>query len=181
MDKILFEQLKSELVNGCSKKGHPFRYFTFATNDKNNIPQQRTVVLRKVNPELELLFYTDRRSNKIEQLLANNTVSALFYHPKKLLQLKIEGTAKIINDAKIIKSLWSGIPLKSRKDYTTQYAPGSLLKNPDEVDYLSDENHFCIVRIIPRKIEYLRLKRPNHIRAVFKKENTNWNSDFLVP
>jgi pyridoxine/pyridoxamine 5'-phosphate oxidase len=180
MIEEVFKSVQNELINGTSKKGHPFRYFTLATIE-NNIPQQRTVVLRKVNPELELLFYTDRRSNKIQHLLANSNVSALFYHPKKLLQLKMEGTAEIIDDVKIIKSLWNGIPLKSRKDYTTQDAPGSPLKNPDEIDYLTEENHFCIVRIIPKKIEYLRLKRPNHIRAVFKKESTNWNSDFLVP
>ncbi|GMN09443.1 hypothetical protein MTsPCn9_01010 [Croceitalea sp. MTPC9] len=181
MEKILFEQLKSELVNGYSKRGHPFRYFTLATNDETNTPQQRTVVLRKVNSELELLFYTDRRTSKIQHLLANNNVSALFYHPKKMLQLKIEGTAEIVNDIKIIASLWSGIPLKSRKDYTTQFAPGSLIQNPDEIDYLNEENHFCIVRIIPKQIEYLRLKQPNHLRALFKKENARWKGNFLVP
>lgn len=181
MEKVLFEQLKMELVNGFSKKGHPFRYFTLATIDKKGTPQQRTVVLRKANPELELLFYTDRRSHKIQQIVANDTVSALFYHPKKLLQLKIEGIAKIMNDDRIIESLWSGIPLKSRKDYITQHAPGSLLNVPDEVDYLNNENHFCIVRIIPGKIEYLRLKRPNHLRVLFTKETSDWKGSFLVP
>lgn len=181
MEKILFEQLKRELGKGCSKKGHPFRYFTLATVDNSNNPKQRTVVLRKVQSEVELLFYTDIRSSKIEQLLNNTNVSALFYHPKKLLQLKVEGKAEIVNDTEIIASLWSGIPLKSRKDYTSQHAPGSLINNPDEIDYLNEGNHFCIVRIIPKQIEYLRLKRPNHLRALFRKENGEWKGSFLVP
>lgn len=181
MEKIRFEKLKIELVNGCSKKGHPFRYFTLATIDKNNIPQQRTVVLRKVTSDVEFLFYTDRRSNKIQHILKNDVVSALFYHPKRLVQLKVEGNAKIVNDEKIIASLWSEISLKSKKAYTTLYAPGSLIQNPNEVDYLNEANYFCIVRIIPKQIEYLRLKQSNHLRVLFKKENGKWEGSFITP
>ncbi|WP_350290801.1 pyridoxamine 5'-phosphate oxidase family protein [uncultured Croceitalea sp.] len=177
----IFKELKTELLNGYSKKGHPFRYFTLATSDETNAPQQRTVVLRKITPKLELLFYTDKRSSKVQQLLKNDAVSALFYHPKQLLQLKVDGKAEIVNDEKIIASLWSEIPLKSKKDYTTQNAPGSLIQNPDEVDYLNEENHFCIVQIIPRQIEYLQLKSPNHLRVLFKEENGQWKGSFLVP
>ncbi len=181
MKKQIFEELKRELVNGHSKKGHPFRYFSLATIAKTNTSQQRTVVLRKTDSNLELLFYTDRRSSKIQQVQANKNVSCLFYHPKKLLQVKIEGIAKIVDDTKTLVSLWGGIPIKSRKDYTTTKAPSSLINNPDEVDYLNEGNHFCAVRIIPNKIEYLRLKRPNHLRVLFKKEDENWKDDFLVP
>ncbi|WP_394970739.1 pyridoxamine 5'-phosphate oxidase family protein [uncultured Croceitalea sp.] len=180
MFKEAFEQLKTELYNGIYKKGHPFRYFTLATLN-NGIPKQRTVVLRKVNSDLELFFYTHKRSNKVGQLLTNENVSALFYDSKKLLQLQINGNAVIEKEEKILKELWSVIPINSRKDYTTSLAPGSLLKNPNEVDYLSSQNHFCIVKIIPKSIEYLRLKRPNHTRVLFTKENAEWNGMPLVP
>ncbi|WP_350285235.1 pyridoxamine 5'-phosphate oxidase family protein [uncultured Croceitalea sp.] len=181
MEKLVFEQLKSELVNGSVKKGHPFRYFSLATVNTNAQPQLRTVVLRKVDVDLNLLFYTDRRSQKIEQLLGNDQVAALFYNPKKLLQLQIKGQAFLLKDEQTLKSLWSGIPSNSRKDYTTEHAPGTLIKNPDQIDYLNDENHFCAIKIIPNEIEYLRLKRPNHLRVLFQKKNQDWQSDFLVP
>ncbi len=181
MEKLIFEQLKNELINGTVKKGHPFRYFSLATVSPNNEPRLRTVVLRKVTTDLELLFYTDRRSNKVDQLATNNNIAALFYHPKKLLQLQITGKTTFINDGQTLKSIWNGIPLNSRKDYTTADAPGSLLNNPDQVDYLTDGNHFCVVKIIPSSIEYLRLKRPHHIRMDFTRKNQEWSGQFLVP
>ncbi|WP_343486789.1 pyridoxamine 5'-phosphate oxidase family protein [Allomuricauda sp. d1] len=181
MEKILFQQLRNELVNGSSKKGHPFRYFTLATNDASKNTRLRTVVLRKVSDDLTLTFYTDRRSVKIKHIEKNNSVSALFYHPKKLLQITMQGTAVVETDMGHIESLWKGIQTKARKDYTTYHAPGSFIKNPDEVEYLTDENHFCVVHVQPSKIEYLRLKRPNHIRAAFEIKHGDWQGNFLVP
>ena len=31
------------------------------------------------------------------------------------------------------------------------------------------------------RIEYLRLKRRNHVRVIFKKENSNWKGTYIVP
>lgn len=180
MSKIVLEQLKNELINGYSKKGHPFRYFTLATTN-NEVPRLRTVVLRKVQDDTLLTFYTDLRSVKIKDIKNNDEVSALFYHPKKLLQLRVQGKAILETDPKVIQSLWTGIQPNSRKDYTTHHAPGSFINSPDEIDYLNEENYFCVVHIAPVQIEYLRLQRPNHVRVLFEKENLSWKGKYLVP
>lgn len=179
----LFKEVKRELQNGISKKDHPFRYFTLGTVNAVNEPKLRTVVFRKMNAELELFFYTDRRSNKRNDLVLNEYATALFYHPKKMLQIQINGLAVVEKDTEFLKSLWNGIPAHLRKDYTTVKGPGSPIKNPEEVTYLNNQNHFCVIKIIPHYIEYLRLGKPNnHIRARFYKKNDgSWASDFLVP
>ena len=84
MEQEILEKVKFELINGYAKKRHPFRYFTLSTIH-NNSPRQRTVVLRKLLDDFTILFYTDKRSTKIEDLNMNNAVSALFYQQKKLL------------------------------------------------------------------------------------------------
>ena len=178
-DQIL-QEIKAELTNGHSKKRHPFRYFTLATSHEGS-PRQRTVVLRKILPDLNILFYTDARSAKVEDFKDNSQVSALFYHPKKLMQLRVEGKAQKITDPKQLKQYWNNIQESSKKDYITERAPGSPIKNPDNVDYLEEEHHFCAVKIVPKSIEYLRLKRPNHLRIQFKKTEGEWNGEFLVP
>ena len=178
-DQIL-KEIRAELTNGHIKKRHPFRYFTFATSH-NGSPRQRTVVLRKMLPDLNILFYTDARSHKVEDFKKNSQVSALFYHPKKLMQVRVEGEAQIITDPKQLKQYWNNIQESSKKDYITERAPGSPIKNPDNVDYLEEEHHFCAVKIVPKCIEYLRLKRPNHIRVLFIKKEDKWNGKFLVP
>lgn len=180
MEKILFEQLKSELASGSSKKGHPFRYFTLATLN-NTVPQQRMVVLRKFSDNFRLTIYTDGRSQKISQITSNPTVSGLFYHPKKMIQLKIEGKASIETNKEQLKKFWSEIPANSRKDYTTLNAPSTVISNPNTISYDVSEEHFCMVHIDPFKIEYLRLKHPNHLRVAFNKEDREWKESFLVP
>jgi pyridoxamine 5'-phosphate oxidase len=179
MQNDILESLKRELINGYAKKGHPFRYFGLATMNGKQ-PVQRTVVLRKVRSDLSLVVFTDARSEKVQQLEANNVVSALFYHPKKLLQLRIQGKVEFL-DGEELERLWMSIPENSRKDYTALEAPGTPIKNPDHVDYSEENNHFKVVHIIPESIEYLRLKRPNHLRIHFSKQGDEWTGQFLTP
>jgi len=133
------EEARIELINGHAKKRHPFRYFTLATIE-NNEPRQRTVVLRKTLTDLSFVFYTDKRTQKIEDLQQNSSCSALFYNPKKLLQLRISGRAEIITDKEQIATYWHTIQEASKKDYTTKIAPGTLINNPDGIAYSSEEN-----------------------------------------
>ncbi|MEM1339462.1 MAG: pyridoxamine 5'-phosphate oxidase family protein [Bacteroidota bacterium] len=180
MEQLIFQQIRNELINGSVKKKHPFRFFTFGTTSGDK-PMLRTVVLRKTYPDLRLEFYTDERSQKVEQVVKNNQVAAIFYHPTKLLQLQIAGSANIISDPERISALWKTIPEHAQKDYTTSSAPGAQITTPDRVEYLRGNHHFCIVEIIPETIEYLRLKRPNHIRIKFQKPKGEWKGEFLVP
>lgn len=176
----LLETVRRELINGYSKKRHPFRYFTLATVN-NGKPRQRTVVLRKLLPDFSVLIYTDQRSQKINDISKNPKVSALFYHPKKLLQLRIDATAEIITDSVQLNNYWQNIPENSRKDYITVKAPGSDISHPDHVDYDSETNYFTAIRLIPNTIEYLQLQRPNHLRIRFENNGNAWHSQFLVP
>ncbi|MFK7834276.1 MAG: pyridoxamine 5'-phosphate oxidase family protein [Winogradskyella sp.] len=180
MTNQFLEEAKRELINGHSKKRHPFRYFVLATNS-NAKPTQRTVVLRKTLPDLSLVFYTDSRTQKLIDLKNNSAFSALFYHPKKLMQLRIEGQTELITDTDQIATYWHTVQEASKNDYTTQLPPGTPIQNPDDVNYQSDDNYFCPVKLVPTRIEYLRLKRPNHLRILFTKNDMDWLSEFLVP
>lgn len=181
MTDTFFEELKVELGKGVHKKGHPFRYGVLGTVGLSKMARLRTVVLREVHDNLNLTFFTDKRSKKLIHIKENNKVSILFYDPKKLLQLKVEGLASVITDESALSAYWNKVQPNSKKDYTTQEVPGSLVTTPDAVEYLNNENHFCIVEIEPFKIEYLKLKRPHHHRIRFSKTNGNWKGEFLIP
>ncbi|APQ16366.1 pyridoxamine 5'-phosphate oxidase family protein [Maribacter hydrothermalis] len=176
-----FEELSTEIHNGITERGHPFRFITMATVGNETIARLRTVVLREVSEDLRLTIYTDSRTQKIKHITVNNQVSFLLYHPEKMLQLKVEGTTQIVTDTDRLSTTWQNIQPNSRKDYITETSPGSAIKNPDHVEYIEEENYFAILDIIPTKIEYLKLQRPNHIRALFTKTDDNWNGEFLVP
>ena len=180
MDKLLFQQIKNELVKGSIKKGHPFKYFTLSTIWDGK-PRQRTVVLRKIQPDLRFLFYTDKRSSKVEQIRKNPTISALFYHSKKMVQLQVEGMATIKENPEMLQKIWKSIPAKARRDYTTILPPGVKTENPKDLEYLSEKNHFCMVEIQPTRMEYLKLGQPHHLRVEFLKIGKDWNGNFLIP
>ena len=180
MDKILFQQIKNELITGCEKKGHPYKYFTLATLWKGK-PYQRTVVLRKVQPDLQLVFYTDKRSAKVEQLKKNPSVSALFYHPTKMIQLQVEGKATVKEHPEMLRKIWKSIPAKAKKDYTTVLPPGVKTERPEELECLTEDNFFCLVEIEPTRLEYLKLGQPHHLRVEYVKSGNTWEGTFLIP
>ena len=182
-DKVMKEQLLDkihrELINGCVKKKHPFRYFSLATVEENQ-PIQRTVVLRKVLKDFTLVFFTDSRSAKVEQLLKNSNSSALFYHPKQMVQLRLNGKSEFV-ESDVNSDLWNNIQGNARRDYTTKYKPGSPLKSPDCLLYDDANNYFKVVHFVPESLEFLQLKRPNHLRLCYRRCNGHWEGEFMVP
>ena len=178
LDEI-FNEAKQEIKFGYLKRKHPFRYPSLASI-RNGVPEQRTVVLRDTTKDFDLVFYTDNRSNKIDDFKANDNASVLFYYHKKLLQIKVSGRIKMITSGNEYDEYWSKVQGRSTKDFITKKAPGTTIKNPDLVEYKENEHHFCLLKLVPEKIEYLRLKRPNHIRAEYTKAN-NWEGKFLNP
>ncbi len=181
MTASFFQELQTELHLGVSQKGHPFRYFTFATVGLDRMARLRTVVLREVSEDLAITFYSDKRSKKITHIKENPKVSMLFYHPEKMIQLKLEGIASIITDTDLLSTYWKNIPSSAQKEYTINKPPGSTISRPETISYLKDENHFCAVTMTPFKIEYLQLQNPHHIRVRYSKEASRWNGEFLVP
>ncbi len=181
MPDKFFDEIKNELQNGAKVKGHPFRFFTLATSGVDNYARLRTMVLRKVTKGLKLTFFTDKRSKKVIHIKENKRISLLFYHPEKLLQIRVEGIATINTDPKRLKKMWDELGPESKKSYTTKEAPGSVIDNPVTLGYLKDGDHSCIVDVRPFRIEYLKLERPNHIRIRFFRDGKNWKSEFLVP
>ena len=57
MTDIIFSSIVVDLKSAIEIKKHPFRYFTLATSDFSSIPRLRTVVLRDVDDELNMMIY----------------------------------------------------------------------------------------------------------------------------
>lgn len=177
----LFKETWKELEEGTTKYGHPFRTCSLATSVISGGIRQRTVNLREITKEKTLVFYSDLRSTKIEQIKKNPKGSVLFYNPTIQLQICLSGVIKIHSE----DSLWDDhirtIEGRSINDYNTKYAPGKPIKNPIEVTRTKDLN-FAVLELIPDTIEYLKLRdEPNRIRALFNLKDAVWEKTFLTP
>ncbi|MDB3985184.1 pyridoxamine 5'-phosphate oxidase family protein [Flavobacteriaceae bacterium] len=159
-------------------KKHPFRFFYLATIGNDGRPSLRTVVLRDFDSEtLFFSIFTDLRSKKVKELGQDSRAQFLFYDAKKMLQVTVNvSLVESINNDLIYKS----IPEQSKKDYATKMGPGSEISSPEKVEYDFSKGYFTQLVFKAETIEYLQLKRPNHIRAFFTSE-TNWEGTFLIP
>ncbi len=177
----LFEQILIEWKSSYKNRFHPYKYITLTTIDANGFPRSRTVVVREIHDNNDIIIFTDARSAKVDQVKMNSKACILAYNHKKLEQLRWDGLLSIIQDKGEVKRLFQKVGQKALKDYTTVNAPGSTIKNPDEVDYLPrKESHFVALRFSPKRLEYLKLKRPNHLRALFTSKD-NWEGKWLTP
>ncbi|QED37499.1 pyridoxamine 5'-phosphate oxidase [Antarcticibacterium arcticum] len=181
MIEDLFKETWRELEQAPSTPDHPFSLCCLATNDLNGGIKQRLVNFRKLTSQQNLLFYTDSRSAKIDQLQKNDGASVLFYNPVLQLQIFIRGRIVIHNQGKLWDDHRVKIEGRSLQDYNTQYAPGKHIKNPLDVKRTQDLN-FALLELKPEVVEYLKLRiEPNRLRALFTKKEGEWEKTFLIP
>ena len=177
LDDIL-KTCATEWIKAKTQKKHPFRYFTLTTVSSNGHPQGRVVVLRNFDSQsFSFTVYTDARSEKIKALAANPIAELLFYDPRKMHQIRVKSKCVLVEKS---DALFRQQHINAQKDYTTDLPPGTKIKSMDAVGYAAD-HHFTQLIFSAYEIESLRLKRPNHQRAVFEFQNQQWIGSFQVP
>lgn len=175
----IWQSIKHELHRGALDPKHPFRYVNLGTI-RQKYPQVRTVVLREVTQELDFLVFTDYRSEKVSEIQSASMVALHFYHPKKMLQIRVEAKAEIHFQDELSERYWKGIPEARRSEYTGMLPPGNEISNPELSWEISDKSFFTVLKIIPQQVEALQLRREGHLRIVFEK-GKDWKGQWLVP
>lgn len=178
IDKILSREF-SELKKSLGNAKHQYHSFCFSTIN-SNAPSIRTVILRDFNKKA-LLFNSDIRSNKIQDIYNNPKVSALFYDKDRRVQLRITGNAEINHQNDISKKIWSKVDLQSRKCYMGPFSPGEKLddwapnlplnyleKDPSKKDSESGYQNFCSIVFKIDSVEVLELHYDGHIRFMIE-------------
>ena len=177
LNRIL-NKCDQEWIRASKQKKHSFRFFYLATSNCN-IPELRVVVLRDYDSKKkEFTIYSDARSQKVLSLENNKNVELLFYDPKKLTQIRVQATCILMTEDNYLFNQQSEA---SQKDYTTRLAPGTFIESDVSVDFLKEKHYFLKIVFEATQIEYLQLKRPVHIRALFKKQESKWLGKFRTP
>lgn len=175
----IWQSIKHELHRGALDPKHPFRYVNLGTMGKG-FPQVRTVVLREVTKGIEFLVFTDFRSEKVKEIQNSPFVALHFYHPKKMLQVRVEAMAEVHFQDALSDRYWKGIPEVRRSEYTGTLPPGKEISSPDSGRDLREKSFFTVLKISPHRIEALQLSKEGHLRIQFEKAN-DWKGQWLVP
>lgn len=144
----------------------------------NNFPEQRTVILRKVDSDAKMLrFHTDIRSEKITHIKNNNAVSWLFYDAELKLQLRIYSKANIHYDNEIANLAWENSRLPSKMCYTTQAKSGSIIAEPEFIDVNKKDfepelldfarKNFCVIETKAFAMDFVFLNAKGNKRGFF--------------
>lgn len=182
------------LLNGAIIPKHPFHTASIASIH-NGLPEMRTVVLRKVlPPQKTLLFYTDYRSPKLDQIKLNNNISWLFYDAKSKLQIRLKTEATIHHQEEMTWKRWLDAKPVSRKCYLVQPAPSTKVNYP--MDGLPDElqqlplteesllpgyENFAVISNRVTEIDWLLLQHSGHRRAQFILREKEWAMNWVIP
>ncbi|WP_075351847.1 pyridoxamine 5'-phosphate oxidase family protein [Algoriphagus marinus] len=175
--------LSHELNRGALDSKHPFRYVTLATVE-NNSPDQRTVVLRKVDESLNFYFFTDSRTAKVKQIHANPNAEFLVYHPAKRTQIRVKGRLQIHQQNELSREMWKRVQGDAQKAYNSSLSPGTEITNPElAYDWPTelDDSFFAVLQFVPERIEALQLNGLTHVRVSFTKMGKDWEGHWLVP
>lgn len=164
-----------------------------ATVDENNQPHAR-IILLKAYDEDGFVFYTNKESNKGQDLSVNPQAALCFYWEKLECQVRIDGEVEDVSDEEADGyfnsrprdsriGAWASQqshPLKDLKEFTDKIAYyQQKFKGHDDIPRPA---YWSGYRVKPNRIEYWKNGEFRlHTRLVYIKENGTWTRQMLSP
>ncbi len=166
------------LKDGVKNRESMFHTPIISTLNGNEISSRVMVLRDHVTSKRVIRFHSDFRSDKVQELQANKTISVIFYDPNLKTQIRLMGVAKINHKNKSSKKAWEQSQAISKKCYSVKDGSSTKTNTPELYDFhmkdISVEDgyeNFCTIEIYYKSLEFLYLQRQGHRRCKFK-----WNS-----
>jgi hypothetical protein len=134
-------------------------------------------VLREVRRSNEqLLIYTDSRSPKVAELLAQPMASLLCWSPRLHWQLRLQLRFSVSCNDDEANAAWERVRQSpSASDYLAARAPGQRLA--ETLEPTLDAPQLAVLRGEVLSMDWLELSRAGHRRAKLDEQRVEW----LVP
>ena len=193
LDEVL-DDIWSMLKRGADRFNDPFHWPVLGTLGKDNCSQRSVILRRFILQERILECNTDSRAGKVREIRDNPEVSWLFYHPRKKIQLRISGKAKLHSDDAFADKQWLDTPIPSRMNYCSVLPPGTpvdkpisglpdfmLKRLPSLLNSEKGRENFLTIRSTIDSIDWLSLNVLGNRRARFDWHEKELNSSWLIP
>lgn len=190
----VLDQVWAMLKRGVHRFYDPFHWPVLGTVGEDGC-SQRSVILRQFRqPERILVCHTDSRAGKVQEISNTDRVSWHFYHPKKMVQVRITGPAELHSDDRFADGQWAATKITSRLNYCAVRAPGTPVDRPTSglPDFLLNgvraiqdsargREHFTAISGRIESIDWLKLRVSGNRRARFEWEDDRLNATWLIP
>ena len=184
----------SSAIHRNRSKPHS-RYFQLATVTTAGYPTNRTVVFRGFleDEQNSLKIITDLRSAKIEEIKHQSVAEICWYFTKTREQFRINGDLRLVTaretDSELQKArkiTWHNLSDAARSQFAWA-DPGQPVADKSAFDVDPPDpkvplKNFCLLLLIPKKVDSLQLKGDPQQRCIYKLEQDNtWSSQLVNP
>tara|TARA_Y100001968_G_scaffold327479_1_gene372620 strand:- start:1475 stop:2017 length:543 start_codon:yes stop_codon:yes gene_type:complete len=175
----------SHIVSAQRKesKYYSSRWVQLATIASNNTPRVRTVVFRGWSDSYDMEIFTDKRSQKYQELLLNNNVEVCWYFNKSKCQFRFRGKTILVSDTNKLshwnelndnsKSIWGG----ERPGELYNFNKKDELITGNKIDF---SDNFILLKINITHVDKLQILKPEHIRTRWVRES-EWIEERINP
>lgn len=163
-----------QLTLAAGDREHGWRQLTLATWDGQR-PQLRTVILREVQAaQRRLVFFTDARSPKVEQLRAEPCAGVHCWSAALGWQLRLDVHCNVFTEGAEVAARWSRMKNNpAANDYLSPLPPASPLAER-YAPQPADRAHFAVVIAQVQAIDWLELHVQGHRRARIDAAGARW-------
>lgn len=156
---------------------------------ENAQPKIRTIVLRDFSlAPASLLFTTDVRSAKVQEMRDNPQVSLLGWDAENSFQLRLEGKAGCVDEGELRRTVWQKLRPAAQQLFYSPDSPGGILDDPDALrsghasaSLADPPENFALIRIMIERVESLDVSSEPHQRREFLLQANGWTGRWLVP
>lgn len=156
----------------------------------------RVMVLRAFDSaEWRLRFHTDARAPKARVIAADPRAALLFYDKGAKVQIRVRGTAQIVEQGAEVDAAWNASTNFARRCYlgegpgaasdmpTSGLPPEFEGAEPDDAQLVPARQNFALLRIKLTSFDWLYLAHTGHIRAQFMRgqDATVWEGRWVSP
>ena len=167
------------------------RFAQLATIDGEGRPSNRTLVFRRFVKDHRLVFTTNARSKKAQELAANPWAELCWWFPATREQFRIQGRAYLADGtgseelALARSEIWNELREAAKRSFTWP-VPGERLADPSEFLAPVPEAipaHFSLLLLAPERVDHLDLKTDPHHREIhtLAESNAPWKSQQVNP
>jgi hypothetical protein len=171
---LIESRLWHELQRASRETDHDWRTLALATAGPDRA-EARLVVLRETDAAARaLVFYTDSRSAKVEQIAAQPQGTLLAWSRALGWQLRLAVRLQVQTRGPEVASRWTRLKLTpAAQDYLSPLPPGSPVAERFAPERAS-RGHFAVVNAQVTQVDWLELHADGHRRARFGADGASW-------
>ena len=168
----LADRVWRELTRAPHDRHHDWRTPILATQGMGQTgPQARTVVLREADANRwQLQIYTDARTPKCAELVAQPKAQLIFWSKRLNWQLRVSAVATVDTASPAVGAAWEKVrQSRAASDYLSPLPPGHVQTegdaDADDLDRSLQAHHLAILSFKATAMDWLALRKDGHRRA----------------